>query len=108
MLLLTSTGSTAEYELAGLRPGRYELRIDFLALAGEPHIVLGGRIVVDGQEKRRVVPFRALGSDERRSFTVPIEVSDAAPRVRIENSGEGGTVLRICALTAEEVAGGAH
>jgi len=108
MLLLTSPGSAAEYELSGLRSGAYELRIDFLALAGEHDIMLSGRIMVDGEERRRVVPFRAMGSDERRSFSVRVAVSDGAPRVRIEHSGDGGTVLRICALTAEEVAGGAH
>ena len=98
MLLVRPGGGAVEYDVSAAAGGPRILRVEQLALAVEPKVLLGGRVLVDGREAGRLEPFAAKGRDERRTDEVALDLPAGAARVRIEPVSvflRGDTHLRI-------------
>jgi hypothetical protein len=65
--------------------GELEVRVDVLALAGEPEVELGGRVLLDGREIGSIAPYRAGPEDEVRTFSYAVP-SAAGGALRLESA----------------------
>ena len=126
LLLLRPGGAAVEYELEPAvptgGPAELEIRVDVLALAAEPQLALGGRVLLDGRQVGELEPFTADGEDGVRRFRLRHELAGGEPPavLRIEcalGDGRPEPHLRLArvrvrsvpaeALQADPVAGGA-
>ena len=84
LLLRPGPGTAAEYDLAGCGGGVREIVVRGLALGGERELVLGGRVLVDGEEIGELPDRRGGGLDEVSEDRFLVSLPARARRLRVE------------------------
>lgn len=83
--LLLRPGHTAvEYELEGAGGGPRTIRVVQSALASEPHVLLGGRVLIDGREVGRLPVVQSRGRDQIFTHELVVDIARGARRLRLE------------------------
>jgi glycosyltransferase involved in cell wall biosynthesis len=98
MLLLRPNGAAVEYDIEGAGGGPRVIQVEQLVLGSEPHVRLGGRVLVDGREVGRLPVSSAKGKDEVIRQELVVEIDASSKLLRFESFGarDGGeTHLRI-------------
>jgi glycosyltransferase involved in cell wall biosynthesis len=96
LALLRPGGAWVEYEMQGIGPGRFAIRIDVQAFAAEGSVPLGGGAFIDGVQVGVLVPFAAGGRDEIRQFTFEVDLLVPARRLRLNTqSGSDELFMRV-------------
>jgi glycosyltransferase involved in cell wall biosynthesis len=97
-LLLRPGNTAAEYSIEGAGGGMRRIRVVQKGLGSESHVVLGGRMLVDGREVARLPAVQSQGRDQTFTHDFDVEIPHGARRLRLECvSGQDGpaTHLRI-------------
>ncbi|MBK7644124.1 MAG: glycosyltransferase [Planctomycetes bacterium] len=106
-MLLLRPGSAAEYDLSGAAGGARTLRVEQFALAAEPSLALGLRVLVDGVELGRIPARRAGASDETFGAELELELAALARVLRLEPlEGCHGRISRLVLATRARVGEG--
>ena len=74
-LLLRPGGAEVEFEVTGLEPGRYTLRLEVFALGAEPGVEHGGHVKLGKSLIGELELFAAKKGDETRRFDFPFEIT---------------------------------
>jgi hypothetical protein len=104
-LLLMRPGSVAEYRFSSLSGREVEVEIELLALAAEPGLQLGGRVLLDGRALGEIPPFTSEGRDRKVSSTFSGRVESGAASLTLEpRLGPGGPEhhLRVAAVRVRD------
>jgi hypothetical protein len=83
LLLRAGTGAAVEYDIVGVGGGRRKLRVEQYALAAEPKLALGLRILVDDRQVGDMPAFTSGGRDGGRVHEVELELPRDARRLRL-------------------------
>jgi len=89
LLLRAGTGAAAEYDIAGAGGGLRRIRVEQYALAGEQHLALGARVLVDDRHVGDMPAFRSGGRDGSRAHEFEVDIPSHARRLRVETVGSG-------------------
>lgn len=100
--LLLHPGSAATYTLPEDLSGPVVIEVEQYSLASEPGIVLGGRVLVDGERVGSIPPVRASQEDTSVQSGFACEIPEGSRELRLEPVLEGsgyGLFLRLCRVT---------
>ncbi len=107
-LLLLRPGAAAEYDVQLAGGGQREFFVDVLALGGEHHLELGGRVFLGDRDLGAIDLFAAGERDEVRRFRFEADHPRGLRRLRIEARLAPGVepYLRIARVLVREVLDG--
>ncbi len=103
--ILLRPGSSAEFDLAGMKGGTAILELEQYVLAAETEVVLAGRALVDGASVGRFAPVRSSGRDEVVRQTLECRLAEGARVLRLETGFEDRegrafpSDLRVCRVS---------
>ncbi len=103
-LVRPGPNNALEYDIRGCGGGARKIAVTSLALAGEMQLVLGGRVLVDGEPIADLPDLGGSNEDQTQKESFVIELSPDCQRLRIEPGD--GRFLRIRQVEVFSVEGG--
>ncbi|MFT7486689.1 MAG: glycosyltransferase involved in cell wall biosynthesis/GT2 family glycosyltransferase [Candidatus Paceibacteria bacterium] len=92
-----------EFDIRGCGGGTRRIAVTSFSLGAEPNLVLGGRLLVDGQEHARLADFGGSDDDQARREDWVLELPMDAARLRLEPGPE--RFLRVCSVEVTRAEG---